>query len=44
MILVSGGTGMVGSAIVAELLRQGEPVAVLGRDRAKVQQAFAGTV
>jgi NADH dehydrogenase len=44
MILVSGGTGMVGSAIVAELQRRGEPVAVLGRDRAKVQQAFAGTV
>ena len=44
MILVSGGTGMVGSAIVAELLRRGEPVAVLGRDKAKVQQAFAGTV
>jgi len=44
MILVSGGTGMVGSAIVAELLRRGEPVAVLGRDTAKVRQAFAGTV
>src|SRR5688572_33405302 len=44
MILVSGGTGMVGSAVVAELRKRGETVAVLGRDRAKVQKAFAGTV
>jgi NADH dehydrogenase len=44
MILVSGGTGMVGSAVVAELLKRGEPVAVLGRDAAKVTRAFAGTV
>jgi NADH dehydrogenase len=35
---------MVGSAVVAELLKRGEPVAVLGRDRAKVAKAFAGTV
>ena len=44
MILVSGGTGMVGSAVVTELLKRGEPVAVLGRDKAKVARAFASTV
>lgn len=37
MILVSGGTGFVGSAIVRELLRRSEQVAVLGRDAAKVR-------
>lgn len=38
MILVSGGTGFVGSAIVKELLRRGEQVAVLGRDADKIRQ------
>ena len=37
MILVSGGTGFVGSAIVRELLRRGERVAVLGRDGDKAR-------
>jgi uncharacterized protein YbjT (DUF2867 family) len=37
MILVSGGTGFVGSAITKELLRRGERVAVLGRDAGKTQ-------
>jgi NADH dehydrogenase len=40
MILVSGGTGLVGSAVVAELLRRGEKVAVLGRDEAKIKRRF----
>ncbi|HYM16229.1 MAG TPA: NAD(P)H-binding protein [Dehalococcoidia bacterium] len=40
MILVSGGTGFVGSAIVAELVRRGEKVAVLGRDAAKIRARF----
>jgi NADH dehydrogenase len=44
MILVSGGTGFVGSAIVAELMKRGEPVAVLGRDAAKARNAFAEPV
>ena len=44
MILVTGGTGFVGSAIVRELLKRGEAVAVLGRDAAKTQRAFANTV
>jgi NADH dehydrogenase len=44
MILVSGGTGFVGSAIAAELLKRGESVAVLGRDAAKARNAFAGSV
>ena len=41
MILVSGGTGFVGSAVVKSLLDRGEEVAVLGRDAAKVRQMFA---
>jgi len=44
MILVSGGTGFVGSAIVEELRKRGETVAVLGRDAAKVRAAFAGAI
>ena len=36
MILVSGGTGFVGSAITKELLRRNEKVSVLGRDAAKI--------
>src|SRR5688572_3021646 len=44
MILVSGGTGLVGSAIVAELLRRGEQVAVLGRDADRIRRRFGDTV
>jgi NADH dehydrogenase len=40
MILVSGGTGFVGSSIVRELLRRGERVAVLGRDEEKIRKKF----
>ena len=44
MILVSGGTGFVGSAIVRELLRRGERVAVLGRDGDKARKMFGDGV
>ncbi|MDP9237108.1 MAG: NAD(P)H-binding protein [Chloroflexota bacterium] len=44
MILVSGGTGFVGSAIARELLRRGEKVAVLGRDAEKIRKRFDGQV
>ena len=44
MILVSGGTGMVGSAIAKELLRRGEKIAVLGRDAAKIKQRIGTEV
>jgi NADH dehydrogenase len=44
MILVSGGTGMVGSAITKELLRRGEHVAVLGRDGGKIRKRFGDAV
>jgi NADH dehydrogenase len=44
MILVSGGTGFIGSAVVAELLRRGESVAVLGRDAAKIRRRFGDGV
>jgi uncharacterized protein YbjT (DUF2867 family) len=44
MILVCGGTGFVGSAIVRELLARGERVAVLGRDGEKVRTMFGDGV
>lgn len=44
MILVSGGTGFVGSAIVHELRRRGEQVAVLGRDARKIRERFGAEV
>lgn len=40
MILVSGGTGFVGSAVVKYLLSRGEAVAVLGRDASRIRSAF----
>ena len=40
MILVTGGTGFTGSAVVRELARRGKPVAVLGRDAAKIARRF----
>ena len=44
MILVSGGTGFVGSGIVRELLRRGEKVAVLGRSATKITEQFGADV
>jgi NADH dehydrogenase len=44
MILVSGGTGFVGSSIVKVLLRRGERVAVLGRSAEHVGQRFGDAV
>lgn len=44
MILVSGGTGFVGSAVVRELLRRGEKVGVLGRDREKIEAMYGSAV
>jgi len=44
MILVSGGTGFVGSAVVRELLRRQQPVAVLGRDASKARRVFGDDI
>ncbi len=40
MILVTGGTGLVGAAAVRELARRGSPVAVVSRDAASVPRRF----
>jgi NADH dehydrogenase len=42
MILVTGGTGLAGSAAVRELARRGKPVAVLSRDAGRVARRFPG--
>ena len=44
MYLVAGGTGFVGSAIVEELLKRGEPVAVLGRSAEGIRRRFGDSV
>jgi NADH dehydrogenase len=44
MILVSGGTGFVGSAITRELMRRGERVAVLSREAEKARAKFGDEV
>jgi len=44
MILVSGGTGFVGSAVARELLARGERVAVLGRSAARIRERFEDRV
>jgi NADH dehydrogenase len=44
MILVSGGTGFVGSSAVRELVRRGQRVAVLSRDDEKVRKKFGDDV
>jgi NADH dehydrogenase len=44
MILISGGTGFIGSAVVAELLKDGEEVVVLGRDAQRIRQRFGDMV
>ena len=40
MILVTGGTGFTGAAVVRELARRGTSVAVLGRDAGKIARRF----
>jgi len=41
-ILVAGGTGFVGSALVQSLLDDGHDVTVLGRDAGRIRARFAG--
>lgn len=44
MILVTGATGTVGSAVVEQLLAAGQPVRVLARDPAKAAAKFGAAV
>ncbi len=44
MILVTGGTGFLGSAIVKELLRRDQHVAVLGRDAGRIRERLGADV
>jgi NADH dehydrogenase len=44
MILVTGGTGFIGAAVVRELLSRGARVAVLGRSAAKIAERFGKDV
>src|SRR5205807_392372 len=41
-ITVTGATGLIGRALVGELLRRGDEVTVLTRDTARARRAFAG--
>ncbi len=42
MILVTGGTGLVGAAVAKELARRGKPVAVMTRDAGGIAERFPG--
>ncbi len=42
MILVTGGTGLVGAAVVKELVRRGKPVTVMSRSASSVAERFPG--
>ena len=42
MILVTGGTGLVGAAVVKELVRRGKQVAVMSRSASSVAERFRG--
>ncbi len=44
MILLTGGTGYVGSYLLAKLRGRGEPVRILARDPAKFQHLVTGNV
>ncbi|QEY53099.1 TIGR01777 family oxidoreductase [Legionella longbeachae] len=43
-IIVSGGTGLVGQALIPELLKSGHEIHVIGRDEEKMRKAFSNTV
>ncbi len=42
MILVAGGTGFIGAAVVRELARRGKPVAVMSHRRERAARRFPG--
>lgn len=43
-ILIAGGTGFIGQALVADRLKSGDAITVLGRDLKKIKNIFGDTV
>ena len=43
-ILIAGGTGFIGQALIADRLKRGDKVIVLGRNQSKIQHCFSNRV
>lgn len=43
-IIVSGGTGLIGKALIPKLLQSGHEIQIIGRNKEKIKQIFSNTV